>query len=81
MPRERAARAASPASIVGQSELAGRGIAISAEELLDSPHIFIGTVDDFVAKFQRLRDELGITSVMVGAVGELDPVVERLAGT
>ncbi len=61
--------------------LAGRGITISAEDLLDSPHIFIGTVDDFVAKFERLRDELGITSIMVGAVGELDPVVERLAGT
>ena len=57
------------------------GVPISAEELLGSPHIFIGTEDDFVAKFQRLRDELGITSIMVGAVGELDRVVERLAGT
>ena len=54
---------------------------IPPEELLDSPHIFIGTVDDFVAKFTRLRDELGITSIMVGAVGEMDAVVERLAGT
>jgi probable F420-dependent oxidoreductase len=57
------------------------GVAVPAEELLDSPHIFIGTEDDFVAKFTRLRDELGITSIMVGAVGELDGVVERLAGT
>jgi probable F420-dependent oxidoreductase len=57
------------------------GVAIAAEELLDSPHIFIGTEDDFVAKFQRLRADLGITSIMVGAVGELDAVVERLAGT
>ena len=57
------------------------GIVIGAEELLDSPHIFIGTEDDFVAKFQRLRSELGISSIMVGAVGELDSVVERLAGT
>jgi probable F420-dependent oxidoreductase len=57
------------------------GVAIGAEELLGSPHIFIGTEDDFVAKFQRLREELGITSIMVGAVGELDAVVERLAGT
>lgn len=61
--------------------LAERGISITAEDLLDSPHIFIGTEDDFVAKFMRLRDELGITSIMVGAVGELDAVVERLAGT
>ena len=57
------------------------GVPISAEELLASPHIYIGTEDDFVAKFQRLRDELGITSIMVGGVGELDRVVERLAGT
>lgn len=57
------------------------GTRLTVEELLDSPHIFIGTADDFVAKFQRLRAELGITSIMVGGVGELDPVVERLAGT
>ena len=68
------------------AEVAGRleeriGVAVPPEELLDSPHIFIGTVDDFVAKFTRLRDELGITSIMVGAVGEMDAVVERLAGT
>jgi probable F420-dependent oxidoreductase len=57
------------------------GVPIRAEDLLDSPHIYIGTEDDFLAKFRRLRDELGITSIMVGAVGELDGVVERLAGT
>ncbi len=57
------------------------GIAVSAEELLDSPHIFINTVDGFVEKLQRHREELGISSIMVGALGELDPVVERLAGT
>lgn len=57
------------------------GTRLTPEELLDSPHIFIGTQDDFVAKFRRLRAELGITSIMVGAVGELDAVVERLAGT
>lgn len=61
--------------------LGQRGIVIGAEELLDSPHIFIGTVDDLVAKLTRLRAELGISSIMVGAIGELDPVVERLAGT
>jgi probable F420-dependent oxidoreductase len=57
------------------------GTRLTPEELLDSPHIFIGTEDDFVAKFRRLRADLGITSIMVGAVGELDGVVERLAGT
>jgi probable F420-dependent oxidoreductase len=57
------------------------GVAVTAEELLDSPHIFVNTVDGFVAKFTRLRDELGISSIMVGGVDELVPVVERLAGT
>lgn len=57
------------------------GVPISAEELLDSPHIFIDTVDGFVARFRRMRDELGISSIMVGEVDELAPVVERLAGT
>ena len=57
------------------------GVRVGAEELLDSPHIFIGSVDGFVEKFQRLREELGISSIMVGEVDELAPVVERLAGT
>ena len=57
------------------------GIRLSPEELLDSPHIFINTVDGFVEKLRRHRDELGISSIMVGTVDELRPVVERLAGT
>lgn len=57
------------------------GAPVSAEDMLDSPQIFINTVDGFVEKFSRMRDQLGITSIMVGEVGELDPVVERLAGT
>ena len=57
------------------------GVAISAEEILDSPHFFVNTIDGHVEKFTRLRSELGISSIMVGNLGELDPVVERLAGT
>ena len=57
------------------------GVAVTAEELLEAPHIFINTVDGFVEKFRRMRDELGISSIMVGEVDELAPVVERLAGT
>ena len=57
------------------------GVAVSADELLASPHIFIGSVDGLVEKFGRLRAELGISSIMVGEVDELVPVVERLAGT
>lgn len=55
------------------------GIPITPEELLDSPHIHLGSVDALEAKFRRLRDELGISSIMVGDVDTLAPVVERLA--
>jgi hypothetical protein len=34
-----------------------------------------------VDKLRMLRERLGITSIMVGELGELDPIVERLAGT
>ena len=62
--------------------LAGRtAVDLTPEEVLDSPHIFIGSADQFEAKFRRLRDELGISSIMVGDMGPLDGVVERLAGS
>ena len=57
------------------------GVPVSGEELLDSPHIFINTAAGFVEKFRRMREELGISSIMVGEVDELAPVVEQLAGT
>jgi probable F420-dependent oxidoreductase len=57
------------------------GIDIGTDAVLDSPHFLVGTVDELTAKLRRLRDELGISSVMVGTVDDLVPVVERLAGT
>jgi probable F420-dependent oxidoreductase len=67
-------------------ELASRleqrpGVAVTPEELLESPHIFIGSVDGLVEKLRMLRERLGISSFMVGGIDELAPVVERLAGT
>ena len=54
---------------------------ITVDELLDSPHVFIGTVDQLVEKFTRLRLELGISNVMIGnGLDEFAPIVERLAG-
>jgi len=54
---------------------------LTVDELLDSPHVFIGTVDGLVEKFTRLRDELGISNFMIGsALDDFAPVVERLAG-
>jgi hypothetical protein len=60
-------------------ELSG-GVEITADEVLESPHIFIGSVDGLTQKIIELRERLGISSIMVGDIDELAPVVERLAG-
>jgi probable F420-dependent oxidoreductase len=57
------------------------GIAITADELLASPHQYIGTVGALCDKLIELRARLGISSFMLGDVDEMAPVVERLAGT
>jgi probable F420-dependent oxidoreductase len=57
------------------------GIEVSVDELLESPHVFIGSVDGLAAKLVELRERLGISSFMLGDVDTLAPVVERLAGT
>lgn len=57
------------------------GVAITAEELLESPHIFIGSISGLTEKFLRLREELGISSIMLGEVDELAAVVGRLSGS
>lgn len=54
---------------------------LTVDEVLDSPHLFIGTVDSLVDKLVMLRERLGITSFMTGDIDELAPVVARLAGT
>jgi probable F420-dependent oxidoreductase len=57
------------------------GQELTEQEVIDSPHIFIGSVDRFIQKFSDLRERLGINSFLVGSLDELGPVVERLAGT
>jgi alkanesulfonate monooxygenase SsuD/methylene tetrahydromethanopterin reductase-like flavin-dependent oxidoreductase (luciferase family) len=58
------------------------GEELTEDEVLDSPHIFFGTVDELVEKCLDLRERYGITNVMVrGEMEEFAPVVERLAGT
>lgn len=52
---------------------------LTVDEVLESPHIFIGSVDSLVAKMTELSERLGITSVMTGHLDALAPVVERLA--
>ncbi|MEZ0241496.1 MAG: TIGR03621 family F420-dependent LLM class oxidoreductase [Chloroflexota bacterium] len=57
------------------------GIELTEQDVIDSPHVFIGSIDRFVEKFAELRERLGIGSFMVGDLDDLGPVVERLAGT
>jgi probable F420-dependent oxidoreductase len=57
------------------------GVELTEQDVIDSPHVFIGSVDRLVEKFLQLREELGITSIMLGYLGELAPVLERLAGS
>jgi probable F420-dependent oxidoreductase len=54
------------------------GVELTEDEVIDSPHLFIGSVDRLVEKFLQLREELGITSILLGEVGELAPVLEGL---
>jgi probable F420-dependent oxidoreductase len=57
------------------------GVRLTEEQLRRSPHIFIGSVESLTEKIVELRSALGISSIMTGAVDELAPIVERLAGT
>ena len=54
---------------------------VSEDDLLESPQVFFGSIDGLAEKFRALREQLGISSFMVGGIDELAPVVERLAGT
>jgi probable F420-dependent oxidoreductase len=61
--------------------LASRGRdQLDERQVLASPHLFIGSLDGLAEKFERMRDELGISSIMVGEPGPLDLIVERMAG-
>jgi hypothetical protein len=56
------------------------GIELTADEVLDSPHVFIGSIAGLTQKFVELRDRFGISSILLDEVAELAPVVESLAG-
>lgn len=56
------------------------GHEISAQDVLDSPHHYVGTVKSLTEKFLRLREELGISSFLVDDIDALAPLIEDLAG-
>lgn len=54
----------------------------SEKDVLESPHVFIGSVGSLVEKFQMLRERLGISHIFVGDdYRDFAPIVERLSGT
>jgi len=57
------------------------GVELSAEEILDSPHVFIGTVKDLTRKCVELRERFGISSFLILDLDAMAPVVEELAGS
>ena len=51
------------------------------DEILDSPHVFVGSIESLVEKCLEIRERFGITYIFVGGeFREFAPVVERLAG-
>ena len=57
------------------------GIELTEKDILESPHVFIGTADSIVEKFQMLRERLGISHIFVGEdYRDFAPIVERLSG-
>jgi probable F420-dependent oxidoreductase len=56
------------------------GVELTVEEVLDSPHVFIGSVKDLTRKFAELRERFGISSFLIDDLDALTPLVEELAG-
>ncbi|MFN8622442.1 MAG: TIGR03621 family F420-dependent LLM class oxidoreductase [Chloroflexota bacterium] len=59
----------------------GSGVELTFEDVMASPHLWIGTVESLAEKVHMLRERLGITSFLFGDIDELAPVVARLAGS
>jgi probable F420-dependent oxidoreductase len=64
------------------SELAARWPSIGAEDILGSPHVLLGTVDQLVEDLQRRRERWSISYYTIFApfAEAFAPVVARLAG-
>lgn len=56
-------------------------VSVTENELMESPHIFIGSQGGLSEKIRAVRERFGISSFMVGDIDTLAPVVGRLAGT
>jgi probable F420-dependent oxidoreductase len=56
------------------------GVDLTVEEILESPHVFIGTVKELTRKIVELRERLGISSFLFDDMVAFAPIVEELAG-
>jgi hypothetical protein len=63
-------------------ELTRRWIQLSADEILASPYVLIGTVDQIVEDLEARRERWGISYYVVRepCLDAFSPVVARLAG-
>ena len=64
-------------------ELVGRWPQLSAADILESPYVLIGTVDQIVEDLQRRRERWGLSYYVIFErdMDTFAPVVARLAGT
>jgi probable F420-dependent oxidoreductase len=67
----------------GMAERIGQGFGMAASDVLETPHVLVGTVDQLIEDLQRRREEFGFTYIVFsGDVFEQTaPVVKKLAGT
>ena len=56
------------------------GVELTVEEILESPHTFIGSIKSLAQKLLDLRERLGITSYLLDDIDVYAPLVEELAG-
>lgn len=56
------------------------GVELSVEDILESPHVFIGTLKELTRKLLDLRERLGISSFLFDDMETFAPIVEELAG-
>jgi len=67
----------------GTAEFMASTIGATAEQMLESPHVLLGTVDECVDRVRSWRDRWGISYVSFGSpfMEEMAPVVAALSGT
>ncbi len=56
------------------------GVELTVEEVMESPHVFIGSIKELTRKFIDVRERLGISSFLLDDMETFAPIVEELAG-